>query len=142
MKHVTRIIALLAIGTFLTGARATAAQAGKNANQYAALDAQLMELDKDHDGRLDHGEIRGALRAVKKLNDPRILALVDTNKDGKIDKGELKKYLDTDQDGKIDHGEARRFLIMIKTQFPDLYAKVVATDVPIAHGAKHNKNNG
>jgi Ca2+-binding EF-hand superfamily protein len=143
MMNVTRILAMVAFGLVLVGARASdttpPTEQKHHKGEFAALDAQLKELDKNNDGRLDDGELRGALHALRKLHSADVISEVDANKDGKIDHGELKKFLDQDKDGKIDHGELRRFLISIKTQHPDIYAKIVETMVPMPRGAKPNK---
>jgi Ca2+-binding EF-hand superfamily protein len=143
MMNVTRILAVVAFGLAMVGARASdttpTTEQKHHRGEFAALDAQLKELDKNNDGRLDDGELRGALHALKKLHSGVVVGEVDANKDSRIDHGELKKFLDQDKDNKIDHGELRRFMISIKTQHPDIYAKVVETMVPMPRGEKHNK---
>lgn len=85
----------------------------------AALDAQLTELDKDKDGKLDHGEVHKALRALRKtLDGMPDEAEYDADHDGKIERKELKEKIDADHDNKIDHGEGREALLKFKQEHP------------------------
>ena len=135
MLRLNLLLAVAFFGVALAGAYA----AEGHRREFAELDAQLTELDKDHDGKLDHGELVGALHALKKVADAAVVAPVDANKNGRIDHKELKRFLDADQDTKIDHGELRRYLLSIKQQHPDIYAQIVATDTPQPRGKRAEK---
>lgn len=54
----------------------------------------------------------GELRAALE----ELVGKIDADKDGKVDHGELKAKLDTDKDGKVDHGELRAALQGVKAK--------------------------
>jgi Ca2+-binding EF-hand superfamily protein len=73
----------------------------------AAGAAAFDRLEKDHDGTLDRGELRGRI-------DPKGVAVADPDKDGTLDKGEYLalieqrfKVADRDNDGTLDAAELK-----------------------------------
>lgn len=80
---------------------------------------QLRQLDKNHDGKIDEGELRSYREQRRKERVDNIFEAMDKNKDGKISKDEARglwaddfNQLDKNHDGVIDRQEAEQALAM------------------------------
>ena len=83
----------------------------------ALIAEDLNAEDTDHDGKLDHGELK---------------AVLDKDHDGKVDHGEwrnevkaIKEKLDTDKDGKLEPKEVEGVLEKIREKFPKYYEHLI-----------------
>jgi len=88
-----------------------------NTQELQAAYDQLRQIDKNHDGKIDDGELKTFREQRRKDHVDHLISAFDRNKDGKISKDEARglwadnfAQLDTNKDGVLDRQEVEAAL--------------------------------